>query len=90
MGPSGMAFSVGIIIWLANAPSRKCRISRRPPSPRALQPCSTMSGVRASSRERTVMSQATQLPGFSRVLSGPVVRTRPIAAVPGTMGSSMS
>ena len=90
MGPSGIAFSAGIIIWAAKAPCRKCRISWRPPAPRALQPWSTMSGVCASSRERTVMSQATQSPGFSRVLSGPVARIRPMAAVPGTRGSSIS
>ena len=45
-----------------------------------------MSGISASSRERTVGSHSTQSPGFSLVASGPTSRTSPIAPQPGTTG----
>ena len=45
-----------------------------------------MSGVRASSRERTVGSHVTQSPTARRVASGPMARTRPIAPAPGATG----
>ena len=65
IGPIGTAFSVGTRICSAKEPWRNTS-RRRPPSQRALHPCSVMSGVSPSSRARTVGSQETQSPTASR------------------------
>lgn len=47
-----------------------------------------MSGVTASSRDRTVESHHTKSPGRNRVASGPVDTTRPMAPTPEMTGGS--
>ncbi|MCP2201454.1 hypothetical protein LX90_005165 [Lentzea flava] len=80
------------------APACVRRTIRRPgtgpgvrrPRRGGLQPCSVMSGVRASSRARTVVSHHTRSPRRSLVASGPAATTRPIPPTPGTTGGGSS